>query len=90
LEHHILPIKTKKISKKLCFVPKKWKGAKILYGGYPTEFAGSTLNPKKIIETSNQPIKTKISQKNMFNILKELGNQKFVWGLPDGIRAGES
>jgi hypothetical protein len=34
-------------------------GAKNSYGSYPTEFAGSTQNPKKNIETSNQPIKTK-------------------------------
>jgi hypothetical protein len=27
------------------------KGAKNLYGSYPTEFAGSTQNPKKIIGT---------------------------------------
>jgi hypothetical protein len=30
-------------------VPQKCKGAKYSYGGYPTEFAGSTQNPKKNI-----------------------------------------
>jgi hypothetical protein len=32
-------------------------------GAYPTEFAGSTQNPKKIIGTPNQQIKTKILPK---------------------------
>jgi hypothetical protein len=45
--------------------------AKNLHGSYPTEFAGSTQNPKKIIGTSNQPIRTKIfPKKSMFSILK--------------------
>jgi hypothetical protein len=35
------------------------------------EFVGSTLNPKKIIGTSNQPIRTKnVPQKSMFSTLK--------------------
>jgi hypothetical protein len=33
------------------------------YRGYPTEFAGSTHNPKKIIRAPNLPIRTKISPK---------------------------
>jgi hypothetical protein len=41
------------------------------YGGYPSEFAGSTQNPKKIIETPNIPIKTKVFlKKTMFRTLK--------------------
>jgi hypothetical protein len=40
-------------------------GARNSYGGYPTEFAGSTQNPKKNIGTSDQPIKTKISPKKV-------------------------
>jgi hypothetical protein len=52
-------------------VPLKWKGAKNSYGGYPTEFAGSTQNPKKITETLNLPIKTQIfPKKSMFSTLK--------------------
>jgi hypothetical protein len=31
--------------------------------GYPTDFAGSTLTPKKIIRTPNLPIRTKIFPK---------------------------
>jgi hypothetical protein len=58
-----LPIKTKNFSKNCVSYPKKWKGAKNLYGGYPTEFAGTTQNPKKNIGTSNQPIRTKILPK---------------------------
>jgi hypothetical protein len=30
---------------------------------YPTKFAGSTQNPKKIIGKSNEPIKPKLFQK---------------------------
>jgi hypothetical protein len=33
---------------------------------YPTEFAGSTQNKKKIIETLNQPIETKKFSKKVF------------------------
>jgi hypothetical protein len=40
------------------------KGAKNSYGGYPTEFAGSTQNPKKIIGTPNQPIRENFPKKN--------------------------
>jgi hypothetical protein len=46
------------------------KGAKNSYEGYPTEFAGSTQNPKKKSEHQiNQP-KRKFSQKNMLSTLK--------------------
>jgi hypothetical protein len=34
--------------------------------GYPTEFAGSTQNPKKNIETSNQPMRTKTFPKKLY------------------------
>jgi hypothetical protein len=45
-------------------------GATHSYWSYPTKFAGSTQNPKKIIETRNLPIKTKIfSKKTMFRTL---------------------
>jgi hypothetical protein len=38
---------------------------------YPTEFAGSTQNPKKIIGKPNLPIKTKeFPKKSMFSTLK--------------------
>jgi hypothetical protein len=51
-----------------------------------TEFAGPTQNPKKIIRTSNQPIRTKFfPKKSMFSTLKVLRSQNLVWGLPDGI-----
>jgi hypothetical protein len=46
-------------------------GAKNSYGGYPTEFAGSTQNPKKNIGTQNQPIKMKnFRKRSMFSTLK--------------------
>jgi hypothetical protein len=58
-EHQIYQSK-RKFSKKSMSSVKECIGAKNSYGGYPTEFAGSTQNPKKMIGTSNQPIRTKI------------------------------
>jgi hypothetical protein len=49
-----------KATKKVCIVPQKWKGTKNSFGDYPTEFAGSTQNKKKMFETPNQSIRTKI------------------------------
>jgi hypothetical protein len=51
--------------------------AKNSYEGHPTEFAGSTQIPKKIIGTSNL---TKISQKNCVSYLKS--------GKEENIRIG--
>jgi hypothetical protein len=51
--------------KKSMFSTLKALGTKNLYGGYLTEFAGSTQNHKKNIGTSNQPIKTKIFPKKV-------------------------
>jgi hypothetical protein len=45
------PIEIKKSQIKVCLVLQKWKEGKNTYGGYPTEFAGSIQNPKKIIRT---------------------------------------
>jgi hypothetical protein len=56
--------KQKKFKKKVFLVPQKGKGAKNLYESYPTEFTGSTQNPKKNIRT-NQLIRTKIFQKKV-------------------------
>jgi hypothetical protein len=53
------PIRTKISQKKIYLVTQKCKRAKNSYGDYPTEFAGSTHNPKKIIRIPNLPIKTK-------------------------------
>jgi hypothetical protein len=60
LKHHINQSERTFSQKKIYLVLQKCKGAKNSNGGYPTEFAGSTQNPKKIIETPNLPIKTKI------------------------------
>jgi hypothetical protein len=57
-EHQINQSEQKK-SKIVCLVPYKRKGAKSSYGGYLIEFAGSTQNVTKIIETPNLPIKSK-------------------------------
>jgi hypothetical protein len=53
------------------------EGAKNLYGGYPTEFAGSTQNPKKIIGTSNQPKKF---SKNCVSYRKKCKGAKNSYG----------
>jgi hypothetical protein len=53
---------------------------------YPTEFAGSTQNLKKIIRTPNLPIRTNIfPKKTMYSTLKKKRSQKFVWELLDEI-----
>jgi hypothetical protein len=55
----------------------------------PTEFAGSTQNPKKINGTPNLPTKMIIfPKKSLFSSFKVKKSQKFVWELPDGIRPG--
>jgi hypothetical protein len=83
------PIEIKKSQIKVYLVLQKWKEGENSYGGYPTEFAGSTQNPKKIIRTPNLPIRTKNSpKKTMVSTLKVYRSQKFVWGLPDGICPG--
>jgi hypothetical protein len=71
---------------KSIFNTPKVKKNKDTYGIYPTKFASSTQNHKKVIETPNQPIEIKkISNKSMFNTSKVKRSQKFVWGLPDGV-----
>jgi hypothetical protein len=64
-EHQFNRSEQKFSQKKVCLVPQKCKGTKHSYGGYATEFAGSTQNPKKIIGTPNLPIKTKIFSKKL-------------------------
>jgi hypothetical protein len=48
----------------------KWNEGKNSYGDYPTEFADSIANPKKIIRTPNLPINEYFSKKRMFSTLK--------------------
>jgi hypothetical protein len=43
-------------------------GRNFFQKNYPKEFAGSTKNPKRNIETPNLPIRTKIFQKKVFLI----------------------
>jgi hypothetical protein len=50
---------------KSIFNTPKVKKNKDTYGIYPTMFASSTQNPKKIIETPNKPIKTKTFPKKL-------------------------
>jgi ribosomal protein S17E len=67
-------------SERTFLVPQKCKGAKNSYGGYPTEFAGSTQNFKNIIETSNQPIKTKIFSKKVCLVSQKCKRVKNSYG----------
>jgi hypothetical protein len=60
-----LPISTNIFPKKVCLVPEKRRGAKNSYGTYPTEFAGSTQNPKNKFGTPNIPFKTKMFLKKL-------------------------
>jgi hypothetical protein len=48
---------------KSIFNTSKGKKNKYTYGIYPSEFASSTQNPKKIIRTPNLPIRTKFFPK---------------------------
>jgi hypothetical protein len=62
LEHQIYQSK-QKISKKNCVsYLKSERGQKYAR----TEFAGLTQNPKKIMRTSNQPIRKKLFPKKVF------------------------
>jgi hypothetical protein len=69
-KHQINQSNKKKTQIKECIVLQ----GKNSYGGYPTEFAGSTQNPKIIIRTCS-----------MLSNFKMKRSQKFVWKLPDGI-----
>jgi hypothetical protein len=68
------PIEIKKILNKRMFstlkVKRRQKLVWELAGENPTKLAGSTQNPKKVIRTSNLPIRTKIFHKTMFRTLK--------------------
>jgi hypothetical protein len=58
-----LPINPKKFSKKMCFVPQKWKTrSKNLYGSYPTEFAARTKILKKLSLHQINQLERKFSQ----------------------------
>jgi hypothetical protein len=52
--------------------------------GLPTELAGLTQNHKKLIGTSNQPIKIKISLTTITSTMKR--NQKLVYRLSNIIK----
>jgi hypothetical protein len=56
-----------KATKKVYLIPQKWKKNKETYGIYPTKFASSTKKSSEVIETPNQPIENKISNKSMFS-----------------------
>jgi hypothetical protein len=56
------------------------KKSQKFYGSYTTEFAGSTQNPKQIIQKPNQIIRSKIfpKKKSVFSNIKVGKIQKFV------------
>jgi hypothetical protein len=47
---------------------------------YPTEFAGSTQNPKKMIGTPNLPIRTKIFPKKIYLVPQKCKGAKNSYG----------
>jgi hypothetical protein len=57
------PIEIKKYQIKVCLVLQKWEEGKNSYGGYATEFAGATQNPKKNIRKLNLPGRTLFQKK---------------------------
>jgi hypothetical protein len=69
------------------FSTSKVKKAKNSYGGYRTEFAGSTRNSKKIIRTPNLPIETKIFLKKTIGLLpkKCKGAKNSYWSYPTDL-----
>jgi hypothetical protein len=72
--------------KKYIQYPKSKKKNQDTYEIYPTKFASSTQNHKKVIETPNQPIEIKkISNESMFSTSKVKRRPKIVWRLPDGV-----
>jgi hypothetical protein len=67
------------------FNSSKVKKNKDTYGIYPTKFASSTQNHKKMIETPNQPIEfKKISNKSLFSTFKTVKEPKICMRLLDG------
>jgi hypothetical protein len=64
-EHQINQSERKSSQKQDVYYLKKEEEPNILMT-HPTEFAGSTQNPKKVIETSNKPIRTKNFQKQKY------------------------
>jgi hypothetical protein len=71
---------------KVWLVLQNWKEGKNSYGGYPTEFAGLTQNPKKIYQNIKSTDQDEhFSKKIMLSTLKKKRSQKLVWELPDGI-----
>jgi hypothetical protein len=71
--------RNKKISNKSMFSTSKVKRRQKFVCGYPTEFAGSIHDPKKITRTPNLPIRSKIfPKKSMFRTLKKKRSRKFV------------
>jgi hypothetical protein len=79
-EHQINQSARKFSQKKVCLVPQKGRGAKNSYGGYRTEFVGSTKNFKKIIRISNQLISTDIFSKKVFLVPQKDRGAKNSYG----------
>jgi hypothetical protein len=79
------PIEIKKSQIKVCCTSKV-KKRKNSYGGYPTEYAGSTQNPKKIISTPSKKEKepkirlgaTRRNLQAQLKILKKSSKQQIL------------
>jgi hypothetical protein len=76
--------------KKVCLVPQKYKGVKISYEGYPTEFVGSTQyhkinrNKKFLKKKYVCTLKVEMSYPT-YGTSKVKKRQKFAWELLEGI-----
>jgi hypothetical protein len=60
--------RNKNVLKKTMFGTSKWKGPQNLYGGYPTDFAGLTQNPKKNCRNSKSTNQNNIFSKKVFSV----------------------
>jgi hypothetical protein len=87
-EHQINQSKRKFSQKKVCVVPQMCTRAKNSYEGYPTEFAGSTQNPRKYRNIKSTNKNENFPKKSMFSTSNVYRSHKFVWGLSDGICPG--
>jgi hypothetical protein len=75
-----IPIRTKIFHKKECLVTHNRKGAKNSFGSYPTEFAGSTQNPKKSSKHQIYQSEQKFSEKKYVSYLKKVKGPKIRMG----------
>jgi hypothetical protein len=76
-----------KATKKVYFIPQKWKKNKDAYmGSIRQSLQAQPINIKKLSKHQvNQSKEKKFSNKSLFSTSKVKRRQKFIWGLPDGV-----